>query len=237
MKMNDAGLSASILGYMLDSVPSDYISDINEAISQVRKYNAASLKFIGELKSIINTVPLPSYASMDVTEVQLEGSVGYDTLSRVIIKFLNNGNIPIKNLRFFIPSTPYLKFQYDDSSQVLANLPVGKSAGFAFTFLSGNIDTTETFKVYITSDVGVSDTLTGYIRVEKSASDSTNVTIKAGNWNDPTVWSTGLVPTAVSAVVIRHNVVIDIDATIKSIKVESPTQVQVAAGKKLTVLQ
>jgi hypothetical protein len=38
-------------------------------------------------------------------------------------------------------------------------------------------------------------------------------------------------------VTIKHNVTVDIDATCKTLKAESPALVQVAAGKKLTVLQ
>jgi hypothetical protein len=63
------------------------------------------------------------------------------------------------------------------------------------------------------------------------------ISIKNGNWNDPATWSNNQVPNAESNAIIRHNVIINIDATCKTLKAESPAQVQVAAGKKLTVLE
>ena len=44
-------------------------------------------------------------------------------------------------------------------------------------------------------------------------------------------------PTAISAVVIRHAVVVNVDASCKTLKAENPGLVQVLAGKKLTILQ
>jgi hypothetical protein len=63
------------------------------------------------------------------------------------------------------------------------------------------------------------------------------ISVKNGNWNDPATWSSNQVPSAESAVTIRHTVTVNIDATCKTLKAESPALVQVAAGKKLTVLQ
>jgi hypothetical protein len=73
------------------------------------------------------------------------------------------------------------------------------------------------------------------VEVSNPTGGFTPISIKSGLWSDPTTWSTGLVPDATSAVIIRHEVTIDIDASCKSIRAENPAQVQVAAGKKLNI--
>jgi len=45
-------------------------------------------------------------------------------------------------------------------------------------------------------------------------------TVKAGNWNDPTVWSCNRLPTATDAVEIRHAVTVPASITAIALKVK-----------------
>lgn len=72
----------------------------------------------------------------------------------------------------------------------------------------------------------------------KLASASITVTsIGPGNWNDPAIWSGGIVPGNDAEVVIRHSIVVTADAQCKSVKLESPSgSLRVSQGIKFTVL-
>ena len=61
-------------------------------------------------------------------------------------------------------------------------------------------------------------------------------TIANGNWNDPAIWSSGLVPSATSVVVINNAVTVSANAVCYSLTTNSPGAVTVNAGIVLTVL-
>ena len=61
------------------------------------------------------------------------------------------------------------------------------------------------------------------------------VTLKPGNWNDPSVWSDGLVPDDNKALFVCHPVTLSEDKTIQSLVVNEGGQVIVENGKKFQV--
>lgn len=64
------------------------------------------------------------------------------------------------------------------------------------------------------------------------------ITAANGNWNVPTTWQGGVVPSATATVIIMHNVSVTINASCKSIKVEKPIgSITVNTGVNLTVQQ
>jgi hypothetical protein len=64
-----------------------------------------------------------------------------------------------------------------------------------------------------------------------------NYTTKAnGNWNDPATWTGNLVPPASANVTIRHQVTINVDATVNNMKIEQPGSVNVDPGIQVSIL-
>jgi len=64
-------------------------------------------------------------------------------------------------------------------------------------------------------------------------------TVKAGAWDDPTVWACGRVPAVTDAVIIRHSVSVpnDLQTTIKTLRIELGATVSLGANAKVEVLQ
>jgi len=234
---NEFALSILANRYLLDSAKTGFLPDFDSVITNIKQLNNLTLNYMGGLKKAVEKLTVPTFSSIRLLDMVYDEFVGYDSLSQVQIKVRNNGNAPINNLKLSVPSVPFFQFMSYDSTQIISQLPVGKSAGFVFTFRSASIDTTAQFEVIISGSGGVSDTLVGYLSIRNFAVDTNSSSVKAGNWNDPTVWSTGIVPSEVSAVIVRHNLVVNVDATCKTLKAESPAQVQIAAGKKLIILQ
>lgn len=59
--------------------------------------------------------------------------------------------------------------------------------------------------------------------------------LKGGNWSDPSIWSTGIVPDENTVVALSHAVVVDIDAVCYSLTVTGNGTIHVNAGKKLDI--
>jgi len=61
-------------------------------------------------------------------------------------------------------------------------------------------------------------------------------TIGNGNWSNPGIWSDNSLPTMYSNVLILHDIVVDMDVTVNSLKVIAPATLTVTSGHTLTVL-
>lgn len=73
--------------------------------------------------------------------------------------------------------------------------------------------------------------------VSSAVNDSTVVTIADGNWNNPATWNTGIVPSASSKAIVRHNVFVTANTNVWSLKVETVDgNLVVQAGVQFTVL-
>jgi endoglucanase len=70
-----------------------------------------------------------------------------------------------------------------------------------------------------------------------SITDSTIISVADGNWNDPATWTGGMLPSAGSKVIVRHNVTVTANATAWSLKIEPAAgNVVVQTGIILTVV-
>ena len=237
MLSNEFALGFLVYRYLFDSLKTGFLPDFDSVITNIKQLNNLTLKYLSGVKKAVDKFNLPSFSSIKITEIEYEEYVGYEAIGKVRIKVRNNGSVPINNLKLSVPSVPFFQFMNYDSTQTITQLPAGKSAGFVFTYKSARVDTTTQFEMLVSGSNGISDTLTGYLSSINLAIDSNIFSVKAGNWNDPTVWNTSQVPAAISAVTIRHTVIVNVDATVKSLKAEVPAQVTIATGKKLTVLQ
>ena len=59
----------------------------------------------------------------------------------------------------------------------------------------------------------------------------------SGNWSDPSIWSSGMVPDSFTNVLITDTVTVDVDGKCQSLAVDPGGRVNVAAGKKLQVYE
>ncbi|MEO7445723.1 MAG: hypothetical protein ABIT96_10140 [Ferruginibacter sp.] len=55
-------------------------------------------------------------------------------------------------------------------------------------------------------------------------------TVANGNWNNPVIWSGGIVPPVAAVVIIRHNVIGNVNASCASVTVEAPGNLTVNNG-------
>jgi sugar lactone lactonase YvrE len=120
--------------------------------------------------------------------------------------------------------------------------------GFAYQFGPGAtqigtsnqavVTSAGTYSVTVTTSIFGSPAGTASVTVTESASTSV-YTVKAGNWNDPTVWSCGTVPTAGQQARVLH--VIDLPANYqaqtRSIAYEVGGRLRLALGANLRLTQ
>jgi hypothetical protein len=152
----------------------------------------------------------------------------------------NYGNATLPNVLIIADTISGGFERLSPDSIRIGNIHPGQVKSIAVTFRAPSVDTAGTFRIQAllgnntlwTSQAGLF-TATPALRPDNSVT----VSVKPGLWSDPATWSTGQVPDATSAVTIRHNITVDIDASCKTLTAESPSQVQVAPGKRLNVLQ
>ncbi|MFT3679762.1 MAG: M4 family metallopeptidase [Ferruginibacter sp.] len=60
-------------------------------------------------------------------------------------------------------------------------------------------------------------------------------TLGNGNWSDPSIWSTNLVPDKNTIVTILNNITVDIDGECNRLNVQLPGAINVLTGKKLNI--
>ncbi len=152
--------------------------------------------------------------------------------------FINFGSVALSQVQFkVVDVTPGYSLISSPGIQFNTIEP-GQMVSVKYYYTHPSLDSAGSFDLNITSGNGSKKSLSGSLYTQLSALPNTYpISVKSGFWSDPTTWNTGQVPTAASAVTIRHTVTIDIDVACKTLKAESPAQVQVAAGKKLTVLE
>lgn len=67
--------------------------------------------------------------------------------------------------------------------------------------------------------------------------ESAATSLTDGNWGDAAIWSTNQVPDSLTRVTLTKNIVVNVDAKCKYLKVQSPGSIHINAGKKLTIFK
>lgn len=63
---------------------------------------------------------------------------------------------------------------------------------------------------------------------------TTFTTIADGNWDDPSVWTNGIVPDSDAIAIVRNQVIINVNISCYTLKVEQPTG-QIKVNPNITV--
>lgn len=223
------------MGYMFDTDKSIDIAELNNLANQIIILNDSAVNGIAYLAGDINTngVGAPAYLVQDnysLNHNYLPGSNGSFTYT-----FKNYGTQPQTNVSFkLILDVPagYV-FTSPDSVNV-GTIQAGESKQVTFNFKSPVVDSVCRYTIDVNAANGSFKDVTGSLYV---IDPTKNYSVKDGNWSDVTTWSNNTVPINTSNVIINHVVVIDVDATCKSITATIPGSVSVATGKKLNVLK
>ncbi|MCU0373925.1 MAG: hypothetical protein MUF24_01335 [Chitinophagaceae bacterium] len=230
-------LNHLLYAFYLDSLTDGYSGLFQSTVSEIQRLNDSTIGFLSSVSQLAAGFNFVAEPNLVVETVDYNETYGYNEIQTIQITLLNNGDLPITNLKLTAKTQDLLPFNFADSVHQMVELLPNQSKSFAFTFTSPAVDTTLPFVIDIAYNNGLKDSVESYINFSYTAPPGNPISIKSGLWSDPSTWSNGLVPAATSAVTIRHNVTVDIDATCKTLKAESPAQVQVTAGKKLTVLE
>jgi hypothetical protein len=225
------------MAYVLSPNKAFNAVEIVRLIDELQGATFALTAFLDGIINELNTRCITSgaYLVNSKTNVNFSGIPG--TNGTVTHQFTNYGGVSQQNLSFKMSAfTGGFNLTTTDSFFVASLAPL-QSVTLPFGFSSPLVDTLTDYTIRVNAGNGYFTNVVGSVVTQRSVSNANPISIKNGNWNDPSVWSTGQIPAAISAVIVRHNVVVNVDATCKSLKAESPGQVQVAAGKKLTVLQ
>ena len=109
----------------------------------------------------------------------------------------------------------------------IANKPGARAIGVTWTDASGNF--------WLFGGNSPINTLNDLWKLNITSAGF--MSISNGNWDSPSTWSGGVVPSASSAVIVRHTVAVQANASCYSLRVEGPNGfVTVATGVQFAVL-
>lgn len=223
------------LGYIFDADKSGYIAELNNLVDSIRLLNDSAVNGITYLVGDVNTngIGAPAYLVQDAYVLNynyqpaVSGSFTYT--------FKNYGTVPQNNVSFKITplNAGYTLTGLDSVFFATIGAGQSKQVTFSFTAPATATDSICRYTIDVKASNGSYKDVTGSLFVE----DPTKVySAKNGNWSSPSTWSNNAVPTAASNVIVSHDVIVDIDATCKSIKALLPGVVTVNTNKKLTVV-
>jgi hypothetical protein len=213
------------------AVREEYIRHIEKAIL----YNDILFKYLFKFKASATQFGLNFSSLVDVDLLQYNFYTNKSVVDSITIVVINLGESLMENIVLRGASNDLIQI-FGDSLFVLDSLYAGKQQELKFYYITPNFDTIANINLIMDIEAQQPQVYNFFVSTIPPTLD-TPISIKSGLWSDPTTWSTGRIPDETSAVIIRHEVIIDIDATCKSIRAENPAQVQVAAGKKLMVLE
>ncbi len=116
----------------------------------------------------------------------------------------------------------------------------GKPNGLPSNVINAIAFDTLRYKLLVATDSGVvfwEPLCIGvFCKQYKFSADKQSETTGPGNWSNPAIWSTGVIPDSSTVVIIKHNVMVDIDGKCNYLSTEIPgANLTVQAGKKLTI--
>jgi hypothetical protein len=226
------------LGYILSPQKTAAANTLDSSITGLIAQNFAAVDAVRQVAQLINNNCVSSPPYLSKTDFQIATSYRAGDTGRLQYRFTNHGTQAFSQLRFKA-TAPDDGFSFIGSDSLLAGtLAPGASVDFVLRYQAPNRAASSSFSIVVQAANGIYSNEPGtLVSILASTPDSAAFTIQAGNWSNPAVWNTGRVPGTTTAVSIRHNIVIDTDANVRSINAESPAQVQVAPGRRIRLAQ
>lgn len=220
--------------YLYDSDKSSYVAGLDSLVQEIKVLNDSVVNKIGRLFDEINANSIPGDASMAKDKYVYNHTHQAGSSGNVQYTFRNYGSLPSQNVRVKIsPLTSGYTLNSPDSI-FLGTVPAGGVVNFGFSFTSPSHDSLGRYTIEVMADNGNTENVSGSLFV---IDPNKYYTVKAGNWNDPTVWSSNLVPGANNPVYVGHEIMINVNATCKSLEAGPEGNVQLKPNLKLTILQ
>ena len=222
------------LGYIFDTDKVSYAAELTSLSNDIIMLNDSAINGISYLVDDVNSngISAPAYLAQDAYKLNHTHEPG--SAGSVTYTFKNYGTESMNNVSFKIskPTAGYV-FTSEDSIYAGTILP-GQSKQISYSFTSPQHDSVCRYTIDIKANNGRYKDVTGSLYV---TDPTKNYSVKNGNWSDVNTWSNNTVPVNTTNVIISHAVVVDVDATCKSITASNPGTVNVNAGKKLNVLK
>ncbi len=225
------------IAYRISSNKTSKHASIDSLIDKILLLNDSAVAGIDNLLKTTRSMNITGPATLVQDNVEFRFNHQHGSSGQAIYTFFNYGEEVQYNVAFKISTISGGFTLTGNDSLFINSIFPGEAKVLVVNFTAPQVDTIGSFNIRITADNGSVPSVQGMLYTLQSVNNSAPVSVKSGLWSDPTTWSTGRVPDTTSAVTIRHNVTIDMDASCKTLKAENPAQVQVAAGKKFSVLE
>lgn len=211
------------------------VPELNAFADNIVLLNDSAVNGITYLVDDINNngIAAPAYLVQDgyvLSYNRIPGSAGSFTYT-----FKNYGTQAQNNVSFKIIKDIAAGYVFTGADSVnVGTILAGESKQVTFSFISPLTDSVCRYTVNVKANNGSYRDVSGSLYV---VDPTKNYSVKDGNWSDVKTWSNNTVPINTTNVIISNAVVVDVDATCKSITASSPGTVSVNAGKKLNVLK
>jgi len=223
------------MSYRFNTDKTADVPELNAFSDNITVLNDSAVNGITYLINDINNngIAAPAYLVQDdytLNYNRIPGSAGSFTYT-----FKNYGTQPQNNVSFKIIKDIAAGYVFTAADSVNVGIILaGGSKQVTFSFISPLTDSVCRYTVNVKANNGSYRDVSGSLYV---IDPTKNYSVKNGNWSDVNTWSNNTVPVNTTNVIIKHAVVVDVDATCKSITATNPGTVSVNAGKKLNVLK
>jgi len=223
------------MSYRFNADKTADVAELNSFANEIIMLNDSALNGITYLVNDINTngIAAPAYLvqeSFKLNHSRIPGSAG-----SITYVFKNYGTQPQLNVRFKISKDIAAGYVFTGADSLnVGTIQAGESRQISFAFTAPMHDSVCHYTIDVNANNGSFRDVSGTLYVIDPAK---TFSVQDGNWSNPATWSANAVPTITSKVVVTHIVTVDVDANCKSVNAVIPGSLQVATGKKLTVLK
>ena len=223
------------MSYKFNSDKMADVSELNNFANEIIMLNDSALNGITYLVNDINTngIAAPAYLvqeSFKLNHSRLPGSAG-----SITYVFKNYGTQPQLNVRFKLLKDIPAGYVFTGADSLnVGIIQAGESKQISFAFIAPMNDSVCHYTIDVNANNGSFRDASGSLFVIDPAKI---YSVKDGNWSDVNTWSTQTIPTSTSKVVVSHSVVVDVDASCKSVNSTIPGSILVNTGKRLTILK
>ena len=224
------------IGYVLGTNKADDANRMLVLIDSIKENSFASVSLLTSIIKSLNEYCVPAGVYLVKSGYSDSTSHQPGTAAKFTCTFTNYGNVALNEVAFKLNSLVGGFSIVGGDSIHVPSIGPGQSVPITFRYLNAAKDTIGGYELKISSP-GVKLTgVSGALFTRKVTDNSAPVSVKSGLWSNPSTWSTGKVPSSISAVTVKHEVTVDIDGICKSLKAILPGLLHINAGKRLDLI-